>query len=145
MFASRPATGSTLAFLELFLGPANATFSGHFLLGIFDPADELVARQRCDVLPGIEGRGIGDQRVAQVSWKLVHHPTGYSRAAHGATVAPAPFDTQSVGARAWSGKSSRELLPFTAVSTAGVPPIRKVIVAPARQAGMEWGPTTFMM
>src|SRR5258708_29385585 len=46
-----PAAGSTLAFLELLLGPANAAFSGHLLLGILDPADELVSGQRRDVLP----------------------------------------------------------------------------------------------
>src|SRR5437763_9544716 len=81
-----PAAGPTLALLQLFLGPANAAFSGHFLLGILDPADELVAGERRDVLPGIECRGVGGQRLAQVSWKLVHHPTGHSRAAHRATV-----------------------------------------------------------
>src|SRR5437879_2396331 len=71
-----PATRPTLAFLKLLLGPANATFPGHLLLGIFDPADELVAGQRRDVLPGVECRGVGDQRRAQVCWELVYHPTG---------------------------------------------------------------------
>jgi hypothetical protein len=55
-----PAAGPTLAFLQLLLGPAYTTFSGHLLLGIFDPADELVAGQRRDVLPGIECRAVGD-------------------------------------------------------------------------------------
>ena len=87
VLASRPAAGPTLAFLQLLLGPANAAFSGHLLLGILDPADELVAGQRRDVLPGIECRGVDDQRLAQVSWKLVHYPTGHSRAAHTVTVA----------------------------------------------------------
>ncbi len=82
-----PAAGPTLAFLQLLLCPANAAFSGHLLLGILDPADELVAGQRCDVLPGIECRGVGDQRLAQVFWKLVHHTTGHLQAAHRATVA----------------------------------------------------------
>src|SRR5437762_189458 len=81
-----PAAGPTLAFLQLLLGPANAAFSGHFLLGILNPADELVASQRRDVLPGIECRAVGGQRRAQVSWKFVHHPTGHPRAAHRATV-----------------------------------------------------------
>ena len=85
--APGPAAGPALAFFQLLLGAANASFSGHFPLGILDPADELVAGQRRDVLPGIERRGVGDQRVAQVSWQLVHHPTGHSRAAHTATVA----------------------------------------------------------
>src|SRR5205814_9874484 len=81
-----PAAGPTLAFLQLLLRPANPAFSGHFPLGILDPADELVAGQRRDVLPGIECRGVGGQRLAQISWKPVHHPTGHSRAAHRATV-----------------------------------------------------------
>src|SRR5207237_3512849 len=86
VLAPWPAAGPALAFLQLLLGPADAAFSGHFLLGILDPADELVAGQRRDVLPGIECRGVGGQRLAQVSWKLVHHPTGHSRAPHSATV-----------------------------------------------------------
>src|SRR5256714_9196 len=69
-----PAAGPTLAFLQLLLGPADAAFSGHFLLGIVDPADELVAGQRRDVLPGIECRGVGGQRLAQVSWKACAPP-----------------------------------------------------------------------
>src|SRR5437588_417205 len=86
MLAPWPAAGPTLAFLQLLLRPADPAFSGHFLLGILDPADELVAGQRRDVLPGIECHGVGDQRLAQVSGKFVHHPTGHSRAAHRATV-----------------------------------------------------------
>jgi hypothetical protein len=82
-----PAAGPTLAILELLLRPANAAFASHLLLGILDPADELVAGQGSDVPPGIESRGVGDQRLAQVSRKLVHHSTRHSRAAHWATVA----------------------------------------------------------
>jgi hypothetical protein len=76
--APRPAAGPTLAFLKLLLGSANAAFSGHLLLGILDPADELVAGQRRDVPPGSERRRVGDQRFAQVFRKLVNHPTGHS-------------------------------------------------------------------
>jgi hypothetical protein len=82
-----PAAGPTLAFLQLLLSPANAAFSGHLLLGIVDPADELVSGQRRDVVPRIECGRVGDQRLAQVCGKLVHHPTGHSLAAHRATVA----------------------------------------------------------
>ena len=85
--AARPAAGPTLAFLQLFLRPANTALSGHPLLGIFDPADELVAGKRRDVLPSIECRRVGDQRLAQVRGKLVHCPTGHSLAAHRANVA----------------------------------------------------------
>jgi len=86
VLAPWPAARPTLAFLQLLLGPANAPSSGHFLLRILDPADELVAGQRRDVLPGIECRGVSHQRLAQVGWKLVHHPTGHLRAGHRATV-----------------------------------------------------------
>jgi hypothetical protein len=85
--APLPAAGPTLAFLQFLLGPANAAFSGHLLLGILDPADELVAGQRRDVLPSIECRGVGDERLEQVRGKLVHHPTGHSVAAHRGRVA----------------------------------------------------------
>src|SRR3982074_2450351 len=86
VLAPRPAARPALAFLQLLLGPANTALSGHLLLGILDPADELVARQGRNVLPGGECRGIGDQRLAQVFGQLVHHPTGHSLAAHLATV-----------------------------------------------------------
>jgi hypothetical protein len=85
--APRPAAGPTLTFLQLLLGPENAAFSGHLLLGILDPADELVAGKRCDVLPGFECSGVGDQRLEQVRGKLVHHPTGHSVTTHGGRVA----------------------------------------------------------
>jgi hypothetical protein len=84
--APRPAAGPTLAFLKLLLGPANAAFSGHLLLGILDPADELVAGQRRDVLPGSERYRVGDQRFAQVFRKVVNHSTGHSLAAHETTL-----------------------------------------------------------
>src|SRR4051794_18732809 len=84
--APGPAAGSTLAFFELLLGPANTARPGRLLLGILDPADELVAGQRRDVLPRIEYRAIGDERLAQVSGKLVHPPTGHSHVAHGVRV-----------------------------------------------------------
>src|SRR5687767_2519597 len=86
MLAPWPAAGSSLAFLQLLRGPADAAFTGHLLLGILDPADELVASQRRDVPPGIECREVGDQCLTQVAWKLVHHPTGHSGPAHNSTV-----------------------------------------------------------
>ncbi len=80
--APRPAAGPPLAILELLLGPANAAFSGHLLLGIFDPADELVPGQRRDVIPRVECGRVGKQRLPQVCRNLVDHPTGHSLAAH---------------------------------------------------------------
>src|SRR6185312_13871851 len=86
VIAPGPAAGPALAFLQLLLGPPNAALSGGLLLCVLHPADELVASQGCDVLPGIERRGIGDQRLTQVRGQFVHHPTGHSLAAHGARV-----------------------------------------------------------
>src|SRR5205823_2810765 len=59
VLAPRPAAGSALAFFQLLLGPPNAARPGGLLLGILDPADELVAGQWRDVVPGIEGRRVG--------------------------------------------------------------------------------------
>jgi hypothetical protein len=68
------------------LGPANAARSGLFLLGILDPADELVARQRRDVPPSIKSGGVGDQHRTQVCGERMHDPTWYPRAAHPASL-----------------------------------------------------------
>ena len=84
MAAARPAARPTLAFLQLLLRSPDATLSGHLLLGILNPADELVAGQGRDVHPCIKRCPVADQRFTQVCWKLVHHPTGDSRATHGA-------------------------------------------------------------
>ena len=84
--AARPAAGPTHAFLQFLLSPADTAFSGRLLLGIFNPADEFVAGQRRDVLPGIESQGVGDERKTQIAWKLVHHTSGQSRGAHTTTV-----------------------------------------------------------
>jgi hypothetical protein len=46
VLAPRPAAGPALAFLQFLPGPADATLSGDLLLGILDPADELIAGQR---------------------------------------------------------------------------------------------------
>jgi len=82
MLASRPAARPALTFFQLLLGPPNSPLPGSWLLGILNPADELVARQRRDVLPRIEGRDVGEQRSTQVWGQLVHNPTGNSLAAH---------------------------------------------------------------
>ena len=82
VFASGPAARSALAFHKFLPGPANAALPGRLLFGSFDPADELIAGQRRDVLPCIECLRVSDQRAAQVSWKLVHYSPGHLRLAH---------------------------------------------------------------
>jgi hypothetical protein len=64
MAAARPAARPTLAFLQLLLRSPDATLSGHLLLGILNPADELVAGQGRDVPPCIERRRVRKQRIA---------------------------------------------------------------------------------
>jgi hypothetical protein len=56
VLATGPATGPTHAFLKLFTSAADAAFSGALLLRVFDPADELVAGKRRDVLPRFQCR-----------------------------------------------------------------------------------------
>ena len=77
-----------MAILELLLGPANAALSGHALLGILDPADELVASHRRNVVPSIERGRIGDQRLAEIFGKLVYHPAGQLGAHRGRVPGP---------------------------------------------------------
>jgi hypothetical protein len=59
MGAPGPAARATLALLKFFLGSPDASFSGWFLLGIFNPTDEFVASQRRYVHPRIECRRVG--------------------------------------------------------------------------------------
>lgn len=61
---SKRAAGSSLPLLELLLGAADAPLSGHLALRVFGPADELVSGERRDVVPRVEGGGVGDQRIA---------------------------------------------------------------------------------
>ncbi len=97
--APGPAAGPTLAFLELLPGSANAAFPGLRLLCILHPADELVAGQRRDVIPGRERRRMGDQGRAQVFRKLVHDATGHSTATHEITLSPASRSRQEYDVR----------------------------------------------
>lgn len=78
MAASGPAARPALAFFELLLGPSDPALSGRILLGVFDPADELVAGQRCDVVPGEERLGIGHEFGTEVGRKPVDHTAGHS-------------------------------------------------------------------
>ncbi len=87
VLAPWPAARPTLALLQLLLGPANAALPGLVALRVLDPADELVARQRGDVSPGVECHGAGEQRCAQIAWEPVHDATGDSCGAHASTVA----------------------------------------------------------
>jgi len=82
-----------------FAAAANSQLSGHLLLGILNPEDELVASQRCDVPPSNEYRQVGDQLRAQVCRELVHYTTGNTLIAHTARLV--------IQRRCWFGPDSR--------------------------------------
>jgi hypothetical protein len=84
VLAAGPATRPALTLLEFFLGASDPTLSGGLPLGVIDPADELVARQRRDVSPRSQRPGVGQQCRTQVGGKLVHYPAGHRVTAHGA-------------------------------------------------------------
>ena len=86
MGAAGPATGPPHALLELFLGPADSTVPGYLLLGILDPADELVASERGDIPPCRKRQGALDQRPTKIGRKIVDDPRRHRRTAHGKTV-----------------------------------------------------------
>lgn len=56
MDATHPAARATLAVIELFDSAPDAALTGGHLLGFLDPADEFVACQRSDIVPGATGR-----------------------------------------------------------------------------------------
>ncbi len=84
--ATRPAAGPSLALFELLLSTTDATLSSRLLLGVLYPADELVARQRGDVRPEIEGSAVRGERLTQVGRQLMDDPAGHPLATHVTTV-----------------------------------------------------------
>src|SRR5579863_10461421 len=80
--ATGPTTGSPHAVFQLLLSSPDAALTGLLLLGLLDPADELVAGERRDVVPRRERRRVLDEGQAQVPRELVDHTTGHARTAH---------------------------------------------------------------
>ncbi len=60
--ATRPAAGSALTFVEFLDRAPDTAYAGLVLLGVLDPADELVASQRRDVRPRLDPGRVVDQR-----------------------------------------------------------------------------------
>ena len=87
VLTSRPTARSSHSLFQLLLSPADPAFTRGRLFRVDDPADELVAGQGRDVLPGVERWRVGDQRSTQIDREVVHHATGNSRTAHDPTVA----------------------------------------------------------
>src|SRR5688572_12620761 len=82
--AAGPTAGTPLALFQFLAGSADASFARLLLPCVLDPADELVAGERCDVIPGSERRRIGDARAAQVCGQLVYNAAWYALVAHAA-------------------------------------------------------------
>ena len=81
-----PTARPALAFEELFTGSLDAPLPGFELFGVFDPADELVARQRSDLFPQRQHAGISKQRLAEIRGQLVNGSTGYVLTHHAGIV-----------------------------------------------------------
>lgn len=86
MCASGPTARATLTLFEFFLRPTNPSLTGDVLFRVVHPTDELIASERCDVLPRIKCMSVGNQGTAQIGWKFVDHPAGYSLIAHRRTL-----------------------------------------------------------
>src|SRR5215204_4578203 len=76
VLAPGPAAGAALAFLEPFPGAADAPHPRLLFFRVLDPADELVAGERRDVVPGGEGGGAGDEGLAEVRREGVDRSAG---------------------------------------------------------------------
>ena len=95
--AARPATGAAFAGGEIFLGTGNATPSGVGFLGVFYPADPLVARQWGDVLPLGEHGWIGLQGLPQVVGQGVDDATADGTVFHDGLLPVAATVTRFAG------------------------------------------------
>lgn len=76
MRASWPATGTTLAHLQVFATPGDALAPGLRLLGGFDPADPFVAGKRGDIAPGRQCLRIAFQCIFEIFGKIVDDASG---------------------------------------------------------------------
>src|SRR5690242_257634 len=87
MAAPRPAARAPHAFFELFAGAPDPALARLCFLGVLDPADELVACQRGDVVPRLQRPRAGDQRAAQVRGEIVDDAARDRLAGHSPMVA----------------------------------------------------------
>ncbi len=72
MQTANPAAWAPLTPVEFIDGNSDAALSGVEMLGVFDPADKLVACQGCNVFPGSCNFGLGaEQSLLQVGGHLV--------------------------------------------------------------------------
>jgi hypothetical protein len=83
MCTAGPATGPALTLFQFLLGSTNPPLARYVLFGIINPADELIASERSDVIPRIECWSVGHERTAQIWREFMHYATRYSLSAHG--------------------------------------------------------------
>lgn len=95
MLATRPAARPTLALLQFLLGSANASLARLLLLGVGDPADELVACQWRDVPPRGHRGVIAYQRGAQVDRQFVHDTTWHPGVGHPVKITRAGYPSRA--------------------------------------------------
>ena len=94
MGAARPAAWASHPILELLDGAADATLTSRIALGIFDPADGLVARQGGDVAPRVGRHLASTKALLEIGGKVVDRATTQLARCHLAIVEP-PCPTAS--------------------------------------------------
>ena len=84
---SRASNTGGVARRLVLLRPSDSTCPGRGLLGVLDPADELIARNGRDVRPCLKCDRVRDERGPQVPWQPMHDATRHSFPAHAPRVA----------------------------------------------------------
>src|SRR5690606_7555309 len=72
MNAATPATGAPLAFVQLLDSPADSLRPGRCLLGILNPANELIAGDRRQAFPEINSALARGQGAGQIGRHFVY-------------------------------------------------------------------------
>ena len=73
MFASWPTTGPALSGGKIFARHSEPLASRLSLLGVLDPADPLITRERRDILPVRPRRGVRNEHFSQICRYAVHN------------------------------------------------------------------------
>src|SRR5690606_24394327 len=76
MTASRPAAGTALAVLQIGSDPFHSALACFGLFGILNPTDPLVASERGNIFPQLQGLSIVNQNCYQILWNIVYDSRG---------------------------------------------------------------------
>ncbi len=93
MDAAEPAAWATVAFEELLAASADAAVPGLDELGVLDPADKLVSRERRDVFPEGEDFFVSENSFTKILRKFVDGAGG-DVSGHGVILHDARGQTQ---------------------------------------------------